>query len=117
MDKNQMIKAVLDNFQGVIVFKDLNGKYIDCGKECLESFKSDASLDNNPIGKTDHEIGFKFVDEYRKNDLKVINSGKAMSFHEKYGQSDEVVSISSLKFPVFNDENEIIGIGIMVEKF
>jgi len=117
MTNTDMLNGILENFQGVIAFKDLEGRNIVCGKDTINLFKNESTLEDNPIGKTDHEIGLKFANDYRKNDLKVINSGKAELFPEKFGQGEKIVNSSTFKFPVLNNENKIIGVGVIVPGF
>ncbi|MCP4177493.1 MAG: hypothetical protein GY756_06985 [bacterium] len=113
MNDKEMLNSILDNFQGILNFKDLDGKYTIVAKDTLEIIKNNPELTNEVSGKTDHEIGFKFADEYRKNDLKVIASKKSEIFQEKYDINGKVITREFIKFPVLNDNNEVIGTSII----
>ena len=62
-------------------------------------------------GKTDYEIVAKEIaDEFRKNDLQVLEQGKSMQVEEQVSHNGEIHTYLSVKFPVYDDAGNVNGV-------
>jgi len=109
---NQMLKTVLDNFPGVVFWKDRQSRYLGCNK----TFANGAGL-NNPseiVGKTDAEFPTfaKNADKYRTDDFEVMESEKAkLHMIDMRHQSDgKTIWLDTSKFPLLDSQGQIIGV-------
>jgi PAS domain S-box-containing protein len=108
----QMLQSVLDNFPGMVFWKNRQYAYMGCNKAfALSSSRNEAA---NIIGKTDHQLGYPqaAADKYRAEDLQVLQSGipilgMVTSHHNPDGS---VNWLSTSKVPLVNAQGEIFGI-------
>ena len=62
-------------------------------------------------GKTDYEIvSDEIADQFRKNDLKVLEEGKSLQAEEKVVHNGEVHTYLSVKFPVYDEAGVVNGV-------
>jgi len=108
----QMLQSVLDNFPGMVFWKNRQFVYIGSNKAFAES-----SMRNNAgslAGKTDYEMKYSpsTADRYRSEDLRVIESGKPIMglVSPHYGPDGSVIWFSTSKVPLVNAQGEIFGI-------
>ena len=98
------LKKLIDNIPGIIYTKDLQGKFILTNL----SFQDIAGKDEDSIiGKSDDELfGAESAENFVRNDLKVIRTGKVLRCEEKLYYNGVNKTYLSLKFPLkdFNDE-------------
>ncbi len=105
-------QTFIDQSSAVIYLKDENGHYLMVnrkGEERLQAKPDDI------LGKTDYDYFSKEdADQFRANDLKVINAGKPMSFKETHTFAGKQITIIDHKFPVSLEgyPNAIGGIAI-----
>ena len=108
----QMLQTVLDNFPGVVFWKDRQSNYLGCN----QSFATGAGLKSlaEIVGKTDIEMPWASTEagNYLQDDLDVMESGKA-SLHivEMLHQYDgQVIWLDTSKFPLRDSLGQVIGI-------
>jgi len=103
---------VLDNFPGVVFWKDRHSNYLGCN----QSFATGAGL-NSPaeiVGKTDFNLPWASTEaiSYRKDDLDVMENGKErLHIVEMQHQSDgQVIWFDTSKFALRNSLGQVIGV-------
>ncbi|MCK9579297.1 MAG: PAS domain S-box protein [Methanoregula sp.] len=108
----QMLSNVVENFPGVIFWKDRNSMYLGCNK----NFSDGAGL-NGPeeiIGKTDFDLPWAKTDaeSYRSFDREVMDEGKPrLNIIETQLQNDgRIVWFDTSKIPLFGPDGMVIGI-------
>ena len=107
---NKLLRTVIDNIPDAIYMKDINcrkliankGDAINCGVESVDEI----------VGKTDYDLYPKEVAEiYTDDDLQVINEGKTIfNRQEILPQKDKERIILTSKFPLKNEDDEIVGL-------
>jgi PAS domain S-box-containing protein len=109
---DQMLQMVLDNFPGVVFWKDRHSNYLGCNR----SFATGAGL-NSPaeiVGKTDLNLPWASTEaiNYRKDDFDVMESGKGrLHIVEMQHQSDgQVIWLDTSKFPLRDSLGQVIGV-------
>jgi PAS domain S-box-containing protein len=103
------LQSILDNTPLIIFIKDLEGKYLLAN----ESYRNAFNFTNEEIiGKTDFELGdesdalrYKEIDEY------VIKEKKNVEIEETVHQDGVTKNLLIVKFPLFDKNNNIYGIG------
>ena len=105
------LRAIFDNSPMTISLKDTDGRYRMINRKFRELF-----------GKTDAEvIGMKPTDFFDKDvaddtlthDRDVITSEKAIEREERIQVDDVTLSISTVKFPIFDKAGKMTGLGSM----
>ena len=106
--RTKEITNILKYTPDVVYVKDSNGKYVLVNSRFEELF----GVSNEEVrGKTDYEIVSKDVaDQFRKNDLLVLEEGKSLQAEEKVVHNDEVHTYLSVKFPVFDEFGVVNGV-------
>ncbi|MGB9936485.1 MAG: PAS domain-containing sensor histidine kinase [Methanobacterium sp.] len=108
----QMLENVLENFPGVVFWKDYNSVYLGCNR----NFSTGAGLKDPSeiIGKTDYDLpwGDTEADDYRVDDRHVMDSGVSkLHIIETQLQSDgSIVWFDTNKIPLFDPEGKVMGI-------
>jgi len=97
-------EKIIDAVPGNLYWKDKEGKYLGCNNFMVKisNFQSKADI----IGKKDKILWPEHEEIIRQNDLKVLQTGKAMSVEENV---NERIYLST-KTPLHNEKNEVIGI-------
>ena len=108
----QMLQTVLNNFPGVVFWKDRQSNYLGCN----QSFATGAGL-NSPaeiVGKTDFELPWASTEaiNYRKDDFDVMEYGKGrLHIAEMQHQSDgKVIWLDTSKFPLRDSLGQVVGV-------
>lgn len=107
-----MLKTVLDNFPGVVFWKDTESNYLGCNL----SFAKGAGLTSTVeiIGKTDFDLPWAAseAENYRADDFEVMKSGKAkMHILEMQHQAEgQVIWLDTCKIPMFDANEQVIGV-------
>jgi PAS domain S-box-containing protein len=108
----QMLQMVLDNFPGVVFWKDRHSNYLGCN----QSFATGAGLKSPAeiVGKTDLNLPWASTEaiSYRKDDLDVMENGKGrLHIVEMQHQSDgQVIWLDTSKFPLRDSFGQVIGV-------
>lgn len=100
--------AILDNIPDMAWLKDLDSRYIAVNEQYS---KTSGMKAEDIVGKTDHEIWEKeFADNYRKDDLEVVQSGKRRQVEElQHDKDGREYWVETVKTPIYNAQGEVIG--------
>ncbi len=102
--RTREITNILKYTPDVVYVKDRQGKYVLINSRFEELFKVSSE---EVRGMTDYEIAPKEVaDQFRANDLQVLETGKSIQVEERVPQKDGIHTYLSVKFPIY-DESEI----------
>ncbi|WP_342985961.1 sensor domain-containing diguanylate cyclase/phosphohydrolase [Clostridium saudiense] len=107
-----MLRTVIDNIPSLVFYKDKDLKYIGINKACEKFYNEKGVYDI--IGKNDLE--FPLEEEFKeicyKHDNIVLNTKEPLYIEEKVFSSKEnmVKTFQTIKTPVINNSNEIIGL-------
>jgi PAS domain S-box-containing protein len=112
LSKNkQLLEGFIENSAAAIYVKDLEGRFILVNREFekVTGFKRD-----KVIGYTDFDLYpddmKEIVDNIRKVDHEVVETGKLVRAEEVVEYGEKATVFLSLKFPLFNIENEVDGV-------
>ena len=124
--KRERLKQIIDNVPVIIYAKEVDPQTKQSGKLWLvnqEFQKTFALTEADVIGKSDRDLFPPDVaDSFAGNDLTVIESKQPLTTEERvYHSNGECHAYRSLKFPLFNDKQQItsivgIAINITAEK-
>ena len=107
--KNAQLNSILDNIPFAIYLKDIEGRVIACNK-ILKNYIN--SPDKNIIGENLCDTCLTDIsDLIKKEDAKIIKDKKKLSYESHisiFGKEKAWYSVS--KSPIFNDNNDVIGI-------
>jgi len=110
----QQLDAIMDNAPLEVSLKDSKGRFIRVNKKFEKLFQvKSAEL----LGVLSPNIyGPKLSATSRKQDLSVLNSGVAEWCEEivKLNNEDQSRSLLTIKFPVFNADGKVDGLGAIV---
>jgi PAS domain S-box-containing protein len=82
----QRFAAILDNTLAVVFVKDPDGRYVLINRRYEQLFKI---TKQEIIGRTDHDIfPTEAADQFRRNDLEVLRTGKPLEVEELVPQED-----------------------------
>ncbi len=103
------LRAIADHSPAAIYLKDLEGRFLTVGRKYAELFCAGRS----PVGKTVFDVHPREVAEvYAARDKAVIDSGEALEAEMDMPLPDgRSLSVAVTKFPVFDAEGRLIGIG------
>jgi PAS domain S-box-containing protein len=101
-------KTLAENIPQKIFIKDINSVYVSCN----ENYARDLKIKSNEIvGKTDYDFHPKeLADKYRADDKRVIESGKEEELEEKYITDGREVWVNTIKTPVKDENENVIGV-------
>jgi PAS domain S-box-containing protein len=103
------LQAILDNATTVVFLKDAKGRYILTNRRHEELFHVTKA---EVVGKTDHDIFPKErADRFRENDQIVLASGEAVEVEEYAPHDDGVHTYISIKFPIYDPDGSVFGVG------
>lgn len=104
-----LLKALVDYSPAVMFLKDINGKYVHVNSRFLECFGLE---EKNIIGKKDIEVFPESQAElFARNDRQVLDTGNTIEFEETAQYTDGEHISTVLKFPVYDPDGNIIGLG------
>lgn len=107
-ESEEQLRAVLDNATAFISLKETNGAYITINALYEKLFNISR---DEVVGKTDYDIFSKpQAENFRRNDQKVLETGLPLQFEEQVNLSDGSHDYISIKFPLFNSDNEAYAI-------
>ncbi|MFT5658911.1 MAG: diguanylate cyclase (GGDEF)-like protein/PAS domain S-box-containing protein, partial [Gammaproteobacteria bacterium] len=111
--KNQL-DAILDNAPVEIYLKDREGRYIKINKQFEKSFDV---KNEDVVGLLPADVHYsELATSTRNHDLSVLNSGKVERREEvsKVDGDGQLHTLLTIKFPVFNGDGEVDGLGAVV---
>ncbi len=98
-DTESRLQQILDNTTAVVFAKDAEGRYLFANRRFRALFRKRGT---DIIGRKDADVFEKeMADRFRANDLKVLETRKAIEFEEQAPQRDGVHTYLSVKFPLF----------------
>ncbi|MFT5893784.1 MAG: PAS domain S-box-containing protein [bacterium] len=110
----QQLDAILNNAPVEVYLKDREGRYLRINKEFEKIFgvKSEELIGCLPCDVHDSELAVST----RNHDLLVLRSGVAERREETASLvgDDQMHTLLTIKFPVFNDDGEVDGLGAIV---
>lgn len=106
--RTREITNILKYTPDVVYVKDRDGRYVLVNSRFEELF----GVTNEEIrGMTDYEIMSRDVaDQFRKNDLRILEAGKSMQVEEQVRHNSEVHTYLSVKFPVYDEAGAVNGV-------
>lgn len=103
------LQSILDYTPLIIFIKDLNGKYLLINRSFREAFMV---TDEEVIDKTDFDFDLpEAAQRYKEADEQVVATLKVIQTEEKVFLFGEERHLLIVKFPLFNKENKLYGVG------
>ncbi len=101
-------RMLLENLPQKIFFKNKNSVYISCN----DNFAQDLNIKPDEItGKTDYDFfPKKLAEKYEADDKRIMKSGKIENIEETYIQDEQKVFVHTVKTPIKDKSNNIVGI-------
>lgn len=102
-------KTLVENIPQKIFLKDVNSTYISCNNNLAKDLRIKAEKIN---GKTDYDFFPKnLAKKYRRDDERIIESGKAETIEEEYTYNNRKKTIvQTVKTPVRDNKGKIMGV-------
>jgi PAS domain S-box-containing protein len=103
------LQSMLDNSPSIVFIKDLEGRYLIINK----AFRNALCLtDEQVIGKTDFDFDrSEMAAHFKKTDDEVVNTLRSIEMEESFDSATGRQNFLFVKFPLFDKENRIYGIG------
>jgi PAS domain S-box-containing protein len=110
-ESEALLQSVIDNSTSLIYIVDTEGRFLLVNR-ALASLLSKSR--EKLVGQT-REVAMPkdIADLHRKNDLEVMDSGRASIFDEHNLEHDGLHAYLSIKYPLFNREGKVYAIGGM----
>jgi PAS domain S-box-containing protein len=108
-ERTREISNILKYTPAIVYLKDTEGRYLLINSR----FENLFGLQLEEIrGKSDRDI-FDTVtaEQFQHNDQQVLQSRESLQVEEKVRIKDELYVYISVKFPLFDDQNNVIGVG------
>ncbi len=100
--------AIMDNSPAGIYVKDMEGRYIFVNRKYKKLFHIGHE---DIIGNTDYDLfAREFADGFRDNDKFVQETRSTLEFEESVPHEDKIHTYASIKFPLFNKNNEVYAV-------
>ena len=108
-EEESLLSGIFDHVPDHIVFKDVNGVYLDCNKSFLNQFNLKKE---EIIGKKAIEVDklSKFIKNIVYADEEVIKSKKRVIYHQRYMYHNKAVQYEIVKQPFFDSYGNLLGI-------
>jgi PAS domain S-box-containing protein len=106
--RTREINSILQYTPSIVYIKDTEGRYILVNSRFGELF----GVQNNEVrGKTDYDIFPKeAAEQFRNNDLQVLSQRRSCQVEEHVRQKDNIHTYLSVKFPLYDESNDIISV-------
>ena len=105
-----ILESILYYMPSHVYWKDRDGIYLGCNKRQAQTlgFEDSSGL----IGKTDFDLPWpkESAEEFRKNDLHVMESGKPYSAEESFHFNGKETMVHSEKIPIREKDGSIVGV-------
>ncbi|MCB2182477.1 MAG: PAS domain S-box protein [Desulfobulbaceae bacterium] len=101
-------KKLLENLPQKIFYKDTRSVYVSCNSNYAKELRT---VPEKIAGTTDYDYFPKdFADKYVNDDKKIIASGSADEFIEKYVAEGQEFWVHTVKVPLFDDKANVSGV-------
>ncbi len=108
-ERTREISSILRHTTAVVYMKDTIGRYLLINSRYEKLF--DIGLDEIR-GKTDKDVFDPVTaQQFQKNDREVLARSEPLQIEEKVPQADGIHTYISVKFPMFDEAGQIIGLG------
>jgi PAS domain S-box-containing protein len=109
--REQQLRAILDNSTAVVALKDSGGRYLLVNRKFEQLFRFSQ---DEVEGKTDHDLFPRYMaDAFRANDRRVLKECCALEFEEVAPGEAGPHTYLSVKFPLLDDGGEPYGVCVM----
>ncbi|WP_240761002.1 diguanylate cyclase domain-containing protein [Mycolicibacterium sp. CR10] len=108
-EQQRLLSGVLKHTDVLIYAKDVEGRFVMVNR----AVEHVTAVDGGLLGHTDHDFfDAEFADEFRRNDRNIMATREWQVFSEDLIHPDgSVHTYRSTKFPLIDDDGEVIGIG------
>jgi PAS domain S-box-containing protein len=108
-ERAREISSILKHTPAVVYLKDIEGRYLLINSRYEDLF----SVQSEEIrGKRDRDIfDPATAEQFQHNDRKVLETKEPLQIEEIVPQADGTHTYISVKFPLFDEEGRIIGVG------
>jgi PAS domain S-box-containing protein len=101
-------RTLIENTPQRIFIKDTNSVYVSCNRNYASDWKI---IPDDIVGKTDYNLFPKeLADKYRADDKRIIESGRTEEIEEKYIKDGVESWVRTMKAPIRDEKNTIIGV-------
>lgn len=102
------LQAIMNNTPAIVCVKDTEGRYTFINQQFEKLFNIKS---NDIIGQTSHDLFSKeLADKMQQSDSTVLKEKYAIESEESIPQNNNLHTYSSIKFPLFDDANNIYAI-------
>ena len=109
-NERNLLRALMDNSDDRIYFKDLQSRFLRCSAALMQSFHAKGV--SNVIGKTDHDFfAMEHANDALQDEQKILRTGESLVGKvEKETWPDGLVTWAlTSKMPLRNEAGEIVG--------
>lgn len=107
-ESDERLQSILDNSPACIYIKDTQGRYRLINRMFEKLFHVER---DSFIGKTDYDVApWEIADAFHRNDLEVLELGRAIQVEEEAFHDDGLHSYLSLKFPLLSTKGDIYAV-------
>jgi len=108
-EKESLLRALVDNSSAAIYLKDAAGRYLLINRRHMELWPvmKDFKAGTTPYDWFSEETARSFI----ASDNEVFESGKTKTFEESVTAADGLRTYLTIKFPVFDDSQQVIAVG------
>jgi PAS domain S-box-containing protein len=101
-------RTLVENIPQRIFTKDRDSVYVSCNG----NFAKDCGVRPGQVtGKTDYDFfPIQLADKYRRDDMRIMETGQTEEFEEKYIQGGEEIWVQTIKTPIRQENGGITGI-------
>ncbi len=108
-ERDRRLQDIIDNTEALIYIKDKEGRYQMINQRYEQLF---GVSNDDTVGVTDHDIfPQEIADARHQSDLKVIRDEKPLKLQESFPHEDNPRTYISQKFPLYDAEGALYGVG------
>ena len=105
--REHLLRSIMQNLSAAVYVKDLDGRFQLVNPFCAELLGHSAE---QLVGRRDADfVPAELAADYRRNDEEVVRTGKSLEIEEKVETESGVRTFLSIKFPVFDQEGQVVG--------
>ncbi|MBV1916293.1 MAG: PAS domain S-box protein [Pseudomonadales bacterium] len=108
-ESKKNLQAIIDHAPAVIYIRDLQGHFLLANKNLSEMMQMPLE---EIVGQNSYDVmDSDSADQHLQHEKIVIESGMAQEFIEQFPQKDGVHHFLSVKYPLFDENNNIYAVG------